>query len=182
MIQARKPQPASVAYLAMSACPETTGNEQLSNLVRFADTHAGPGEMERIYLAMMAEKLPPTAVEMIARAVATWGTARPYVAVVTLAVMTGHHWRMLHHKLIGAGIPDPLELPSMHALLDYTEAVVVDNIVNGDDARTELASFYRRLYGPTAEALSLNGEEYRPPGFTPDEVEASFDAFARAAR
>lgn len=180
-LQARKPGPSSVASLALSASPSHPGLERTDHLIQFVSMHLTPDSLEQLYLDMMLSKAPAEGVETVARAIATWGTARPYVAVVTLAVMTGHHWRTLRQKLLAGGIADPMTLPSMHVLLDHTEAVVTEALSHGEDAKAELDSFNRSLYGPTPDALRLNGPDYVPAGFSDEDVEASFDAFARAA-
>lgn len=182
VVKACKPCPASTAVLAMSANPSSAGQERLDYLVKFASQHLEPGEMERLYFMMMVDALPTNTVERVTRSVATFGTARPYAAVVTLAVLTGHHWRTMRHKMLSAGIADPMRLTSMHALLDFTESVVVESIANSENGQRELAGFYRRMYGP--ESAELNGDGYQaaPAGFDDDEVESAFDAFARAAR
>lgn len=113
------------------------------------------------------------------------GHRPPYAAVITLSVLTAHHWRTMRLKLILAGIPNPMALPSMHVLLDTTESSILE-AMHGDnpkDGESKRAMFIDRLYAPTPEALALNGEDYvaQPDGFEPDEVEAAFDAFAKAA-
>ena len=180
-VVARRTTPASAALLAMSASPDSKPSEQVAYLARFVEAHLGTDEVGRVYVEMMVGDMPSDAITLIARAVATEGTARPYVAVVSLAVMCGHHWRTIRQKLLAAGIADPMALPSMHVLLDYTESMAVEALASGEDGRREVDSLYRRLYGPTPEALSLNGDDYVPPGFSPEEVEASFDAFSHAA-
>lgn len=180
-VVARRTTPASAALLAMSASPASKPSEQVAYLARFVEAHLGTDEVGRVYVEMMVGDMPSDAITLIARAVATEGTARPYVAVVSLAVMCGHHWRTIRQKLLAAGIADPMALPSMHVLLDYTESMAVEALASGEDGRREVDSLYRRLYGPTPEALSLNGDDYVPQGFSPEEMEASFDAFSRAA-
>mgnify|MGYP001213544850 CR=1 FL=1 len=181
-LMACKPDPASVASLAVSGSPDYPPGDRTDHLVRFVARHLDGDELERLYLDMMLSKAPATGMESVARALSTWGTARPYVAVVTLAVMTGHHWRTLRSKLLSAGVANPMTLPSMHVLLDFTESIISEALASGEDAKTELDTFNRKLYGPTPEALRLNGPDYVPPGFSDEDVEASFDAFARAAR
>lgn len=180
-VQALKPCPCGVAWLAMSSNPKASPAERTDHLVRFVNEHLAEGELERLYFDMMLESGPRDSVERVARSLATWGTARPYVAVATLSVMTGYHWRTLRHKLLSAGVTDPLaQLTSLHALLDFTEATIVENLSHGENARQEYRSLNARLYCPT----ELNGDGYDPvpAGFSDDEVEDSFDAFARAAR
>lgn len=183
-VQAVRPGAAGIATLAMSSNPDASPQERLNYLVRFVADHIDPADLERIYFDMMVGSLASDAVERIARALATWGTARPYVAVVTLTAITGHHWRMIRQKLLAGGVLDPLSLPSMHVLLDVTEELMVESVSSSRDPERELASLYRRLYGPSVEADALNedGTPAVPVGFKPEEVEESFDAFARAAR
>lgn len=113
------------------------------------------------------------------------GNRPPYAAVITLSVLTAHHWRTLRNRMLMAGIPDPMRLTSMHALLDTTEATVLE-AMHGDnprDGEMKRSMFLDRLYAPSLAVNTLNGDEYvaQPEGFEEDEVEASFDAFAQAA-
>jgi len=180
-VLARKPGPTGVASLAMSGNPSLSNLDRTDHMVQFVSQHLDDGELERLYFSMMVESGPTNSIERAARALATWGTARPYVAVVTLCVMTGYHWRTMRHKLLSAGIIDPLSLVSMHALLDFTEATIIESMSNGEHARRDITTFHTQMYGPSGD--TLNGD-YNPvpAGFAPDEVEDSFDAFARAAR
>lgn len=114
------------------------------------------------------------------------GHSPPYAAVITLAVMTAHHWRAIRLKLTLAGITNPMNMPSMHILFDTTEMAILeamqgDNPRDGEMKRTQ---FIDRLYAPAPEVDELNGEDYeaQPEGFEADDVEASFDAFIQAAR
>lgn len=183
-ITARRPLPDGAALLAMAANPKEGHSKQVEHMLRFVSHHVSPEDIEQVYFRMMMDELPADSVERLARSVATWGTARPYTAVVSLAVMCAYHWRTIRQKLLMAGVLDPMNLPSMHALLDVAEAMAVDAASNDDDPRTAVNGVYRRLYSVTPDLVALNGEDYRPapPGFDPDEVEDAFDAFARAAR
>lgn len=184
VVQARRPGPAALPILAMSANSDLTNADRSAYLVRFVADHLGPGELERLYFDMMMDALPTDTVERVSRRLAVWGTARPYVAVITLAVIAAAHWRTIRRTLLTSGIAEPMSLSSMHPILDVAEHKVVDSFTGSDEPQRELNSFYRRLYGPSPEAAALNGEEFdpTPPGFSPEEIEASFDAFAQAAR
>jgi hypothetical protein len=184
VVEARRPGPAGVAALAMAANPDLEATERASYLVRFVADHLGEGELDRLYFGMMVDSLPADTFERVSRALAVWGTARPYVAVVTLAVIASCHWRALRLKIVSTGVVAPMGLESMHVLLDFAEAAVIDTFKNVENPQQELTSFYRRLYGPSAEANRLNGDDYVPvpPGFSEDEVEDAFDAFVQAAR
>ena len=75
--QARRPLPNATAALAMAANSQIESSSRSDYLVLFVRNHLGEGELERIYHDMIAGDAPPDSIERIARAVATWGTARP---------------------------------------------------------------------------------------------------------
>jgi hypothetical protein len=100
-------------------------------------------------------------------------------------VLTAHHWRSIRLKLTTAGILDPMMLPSMHVLLDLTETSILE-AMHGKTAREgemQRATFLDQLYAPTLQVRNLNGDKtaVAPDGFDIDDVEDSFDAFAKAA-
>lgn len=175
-VKARRPMPDAVALLAMASNPKIAAQDRLNYIVRFARRHIDEADLEQVFLDMMLDRLPANTIELVARALATWGTARPYTAVISLTVMTAYHWRTIRQKLLMAGIAQPMTLPSMHVLLDSAEALAVESVTGGDNPAEELASLYRRLYGPTPD-----GPDTVPAGFDPDEMEDAFDAFARVA-
>lgn len=115
------------------------------------------------------------------------GYSAPYTAVITLTVMAGHHWRTIRTRLLNNGIPNPMALTSLHAMLDAVEDLVLQAVVSeaktAEEAQTKRSRFLDSLYAPTTdEAKKLNGDGYKPPpsGFeAPEEVENAFDAFAR---
>lgn len=174
-VQAYRPRPASLPALVAAATAPSS--QQLDLTLQFVQNHLAEGELERITVAMMAGTAPANSIERIARAVTTWGTARPYVAVVTLAVVTAHHWRTLRLRLVKDGISDPMSLPHMHLLLDATEAAVLESMPPDSMERT---LFLDRLYSPLVDPEASNSGP--PAGFSEEDMEASFDAFAAAAR
>ena len=108
------------------------------------------------------------------------GHRAPYIAVITLAVMTAHHWRTIRLKLVQSGVHNPMGLPTMHILLDATEAAVLESLsTGGREAEFHRSQFLDQLYSP-ANDVGLGGGDVAPAGFAPDEVEAAFDAFAAA--
>jgi hypothetical protein len=185
----RRPRPNAIGWLAMAANPNVEGVEQRDHLMQFVTHHTDPAELEALQDRMIDAdaSVPIDAVERIARELAVWGTARPYAAVIELAFHTAHHWRVIRHKLLTSGIADPMRLPSMHPVLDATEAVVLEAMVDyedPDEAKRKRQQFQDRLYRPAPAKVQLNGERYRPqvappPGFEPHEVNASFDVFVR---
>jgi hypothetical protein len=179
VVTARRPLPNAVAALAMAANSALTDSERSDYLVRFVSEHLHPDELERVYVAMMLGDAPTNSIDLIARAVTTWGTARPYLAVVTLAVMTAHHWRTIRLKLVQSGVHDPMALPTMHILLDATEAAVLEAMSGDRDSAMKRTLFIDRLYSPLADPATASQQ---PRGFTDDDTEDAFDAFAAAAR
>jgi len=186
-VAARRPAPRAAAALAMSANRRLPAERSAGHLIRFVTDHLADDDYERLLDAMMEGRAPHDTVGRVARAVATWGTARPYLAVATLAAVTAQHWRLVRNHLIDHGIPDPLtRLPSLHALLDVTEHIVLESF-SGEkpaEAKRRRTAFLNSLYAPERPervATPVNGETYRPrpPGFSDDEVEAAFDTFAR---
>jgi len=114
------------------------------------------------------------------------GHCPPYIAVITLSVMTAHHWRSIRLKLLMNGITDAMALPSMHILLDSTEGAILEAISaeGAKDAEMKRTLFLDKLYSPHNDPYVINDSSYdpTPKGFASDDVEASFDAFASAAR
>ncbi|AKF14703.1 hypothetical protein SEA_ALANGRANT_38 [Mycobacterium phage AlanGrant] len=84
-------------------------------------------------------------------------------------------WEKGHDNLMGA--------PTMHVVLDAMEQLGLESAMSGvksnAEAQSAMASFYAKLYRPDPTAYKVNGEGYMPPppGFSDEEMEASFDAF-----
>lgn len=81
-----------------------------------------------------------------------------------------------------------MKLSSMHVLLDITEKVVMEALAHsgqGKDAAREgkqkVTELLDDLYAPEPQT-ELNIDEYLPlpAGFEPEQMEASFDAAAKA--
>lgn len=179
VVTARRPRPNAVAALAMSASPTLPDSTRTDYLVLFVRNHLHPDELERVYVAMMIGDAPSNSIDRIARAIATWGTARPYIAVITLAVMTAHHWRTIRLKLVQSGVHDPMALPTMHIILDTTEGAVLEAMSGDRDSEMKRTLFLDKLYSPLADPAAPSDA---PRGFTDDDTEDAFDAFAAAAR
>lgn len=77
VVRARRPMPNATHALAMAANSDIDPSARVDYVVLFARNHLAPGELERIYHGMITGDTPADSVERIARAVATWGTARP---------------------------------------------------------------------------------------------------------
>ncbi len=102
--------------------------------------------------------------------------------------MAAHNWRILRERAMSKGIGDMMALPSMHVVLDAAEQLGLESATAG--AKTEatlrqaLTGYYDKIYKPDIITKVINGKDYvePPPGWSDDEVEASFDAFLAAPR
>lgn len=179
-VVARKPMPAAIPLIAGSVNAEVPDKRRPEYAARFVQTHLGDGEWERIHEAMLDDAAPDTAVQDIAAAVATWGTARPHHGVLTLALQTAYLWRAVRLRLILAGIHDPMALPNMHLVFDVTEKLMVESMV-GPDGEDQQNRFFTRLYGPAPHPRpGVKGIAVPPPGFSPEEMDASWRAWTSA--
>lgn len=176
VISARKPMPNAAAALGSAVNAKISGTARQIHLTRFVRNHLAPGEHQRLVDGIDDETFPADTVTRVARAIATWGTARPFGAVVNLSLATAHHWRDLRSRLTSNGVPRPLEqLPSLHALLDVTEQAILE----GKPKEADRKVFWNALYAPD---ITASDEPLPvPAGFDGAEVEAAFDAFAAAA-
>jgi hypothetical protein len=172
----------------MAANPDVEGGVQRDHLMQFVSHHVDGAALEWLQDRMIDTEggMPIDAMERVARELATWGTARPYVAVINLAFHTAHHWRAIRHKLVTGGVADPMRLPSMHPILDVTEMAVLEWMTDSTDldaSERKRTDFIDKLYAPPV-TRKLNGDKYKPvvappPGFEPKQVTADFNAFMR---
>ncbi|AQT78331.1 hypothetical protein B1R94_02390 [Mycolicibacterium litorale] len=180
VVVARRPRPAAIAWLAMSVNEDATPLERSEFSARFTQSHIGVGEWERLNTAMMDDGAPEDAIELVTRALATWGTARPHQTVLNLALNTAYLWRTIRLQFVLAGHRDPMDLPHMHIVLDATEKLLVESTTD-EETRDAL---YGRLYPPPpAEVRVVNGKRKLakpPPGFSPEEMAASWRAWTSA--
>lgn len=182
VVVARKPMPAAIPLIAGSVNAEVPDTRRPEYAARFVQTHLGEGEWERIHEAMLDDAAPDTAVQDIAAAVATWGTARPHHAVLALALQTAYLWRAVRLRLVLAGIRDPMRLPTMHLVFDVTEKLMVESMA-GPDGEEQQTRFFNRLYGPAPHLIpgpKGKGQTVPPAGFSPEEMAASWKAWTSA--
>jgi hypothetical protein len=191
-VKARQPMPRSAAALSMTSNKKLNSEQQRDHLSMFLTDQLGEGEYERLLTGMIQGELPADTIQRVSRTIATWGTARPYTAVVTLSLFTGHHWRNIRCRLADAGIPNPLALPSLHSILDITEDIVVDSLYRSgqkDDGppspgELKVRQFYDAIYAPEPkddDDDTATADRAVPAGFeNPEDVESDFDAFLRA--
>lgn len=76
-IMAAKPLPFSAAALAMTANAKIPLTSQIGYLNLFVRNHIGDDAYEKLLVDMMEGHAPTEALGLVARAIATWGTARP---------------------------------------------------------------------------------------------------------
>jgi hypothetical protein len=97
--------------------------------------------------------------------------------------MAAHNWRTLRQRAMANGIGNLMALPTMHTVLDDIEQLGLESATAGaktaNDVRAKATSYFDRLYKPDVTTRIINGKAYLepPPGFSEDEIEASFDAF-----
>lgn len=186
-VLARRPLPRSAAALAQASNGKLSEEARISYLTLFATDHLAEGETDRIYAGMVFDDMPANSMQRVAKAIATWGTARPYTAVINLVSITAYHWRTIRGNLSSNGIADPLTAyRSLHALLDYAEKTTMESLARsgeGQDAHKQaqraMDSFMFKLYAPEPGTELEDGRMPVPAGFEDDEVEDSFDAFTR---
>lgn len=178
VLHARHPKPRSAAALAMSANRRIPAMLRQGYVSLFVIEHLEPGRFDELLADMLTGQLPEDAVTTISRRIATWGTARPYSAVVTLTSWTGFHWRTIRSHLVDKGIAAPLSaLPNLHALLDVTENLVLQAASDGKpaDAQRKRREIIDALYRPEPGTLSPAGTQVQP--FDDADMEDSFDQF-----
>lgn len=182
VLRAAKPLPSGIPAMAAAVHPKSTPQVRRDQVAVFVADHLADGEVERVYEQMVDGAAPADALPLIARALSTWGTPRPYVAVINLAYLTAQHWRTIRLKLVLAGHTDPITLPTMHMALDVTEMVVLEALSGSKESEGQRAQFLTRLYAPTVEVRAVDGKKelVLPEGFA-DGGESSWGAFARAA-
>lgn len=103
-----------------------------------------------------------------------------------LALMAAHNWRTLRIRAADKGIGNLMALPTMHTVLDMIEQMgavaATADAKTSHEAQSALDSYYNRIYKPDVIRGKIDGDGYMPPppGFSDEEVEASFDAFLTA--
>jgi hypothetical protein len=102
--------------------------------------------------------------------------------------MAAHNWRALRVRYADKGIASPMtQVPTMHTVLDAIEQLGLEAATSdaktANEARSKASRYFDKLYKPDIITRVVNGKEYLepPPGFSEEEIEASFDAFLSAA-
>lgn len=188
-IHARRPGPRSGAALAQASNGKITDTARADFMHLFLAEHLSPDDYETLLYRMIDGELDADTVQRVVQAVATWGTARPYTAVINLVVITAYHWRSMRAKLAQTGIADALRtMTSMHALLDFTEQITLESLAKSGDGRNAaeksqraIDSFMFTLYAPDPNARTEDGRVPAPAGFDEAAMESNFDAFAKMA-
>lgn len=175
IIRARYPLPNAVPVLVSAY---RSKEQHIAGIKRFIDHHVEDGHRPLLQ-GMMLGQYPYDTLERVAAAIATRGSARPYLAVVILAVTTAYNWRDVRQYISEKGI-EPMALPSMGRLLDYTEKMMRAACTS----ESELEQLQDRLYGPHAylyQAADVAAADVRPAGFeNPEQVAAeNANAFAK---
>lgn len=198
-VRALRPRPDAVAHLAMMVNPDITvtdeeiraaggdadsakGARQQHHSSLFVRDHLHRDDHERILTDMITEDAPDNPLGAIVRALACWGTARPYIAVMSLALVSATHWRVLRTRMRSDGIANPMAaLSSMHDVLDEAEKLWLESIHTGNEDQDKQAQgkLFDQLYAPEP-GTTVDAKKVRPAGFSPEEVSADFRAAFRA--
>lgn len=100
-------------------------------------------DTEEVLEALWSAEGDPEVLDLVA-GVLVVGTARPWRSTVGLSVSTVRQWSTIRGRLIEKGIPDPLRmLPSLTALLDVVEVMVLDSFEKKEDRDKWLRQLYR---------------------------------------
>jgi hypothetical protein len=188
-IYARRPRPRSAAALAQMSNGKVKDQVRADYMHLFLADHIPPDDYEKLLYRMVDGELAANTVQRAVQAIGTWGTARPYIAVINLVVITGYHWRSMRAKLAQHGIPDPLRtMTSLHALLDFTEQVTLESLAKSGEghnaaqkAQMAIDNFMFKLYAPDPNERDEDGRVPVPASFDEDAMEGNFDAFAKLA-
>lgn len=184
-VRARRPRPRSAAALAQASNGKVSNIERVDALHLFLSEHLPADDVESLLCRMIDDEIPTDSLQRVTSAIATWGTARPYIAVINLVVITAFHWRSMRAKLAQNGIADPMHtMRSMHALLDFTEQTTLESLAKSgegqnahEQAKRAIDQFMFKLYAPTPGEVDEDGRVPIPAGFDEDAMESNFDAF-----
>lgn len=178
-VLARKPLPNALGDLAMSQNPTITPELRSYHASRFTQNHLAEGEYTRLLTGMLDDDLPAGSTDTVSQALATWGTARSYNAVIILSFMAAKNWRAIRYRLLDKGITDPMAIPSIHPILDETEQAVLESYSsdNPDRDKTDRDQFQTLLYKPDPRAPG-GGSAAGAVLFDAKESSASFNSLA----
>ena len=91
----------------------------------------------------------------------------------------------MRSKLLLAGIGDPMNLPSMHSLLDLTESALEESMsatADPAEGRQKVSEFRDQLYAPPVEPEKAKAGYKAPPSWwTEGNSDDDFDAAMRTA-
>lgn len=188
-ISARRTCPRSAAALAQASNGSVPDTARVDHMHLFLAEHISSEDYETLLLRMIDGELGADTIMRVMRAVTTWGTARPYIAVINLVVITAYHWRSMRAKLAQTGIADPLRtMTSMHALLDYTEQITLESLAKSgtgnnayEKSQRAVDDFMFKLYAPDPNERTEDGRVPVPAGFDVGAMEGNFDTFAKMA-
>lgn len=184
-VYARRPKPRSAAALAQASNGKISNVERVDYLHLFIGDHLPPDDVEKLLQRMIDNEIPADSLQRTVSAVATWGTARPYIAVINLVVITAYHWRSMRAKLAQNGIADPMRtMRTMHSLLDFTEQTTLESLAKSgegqnayEQSKRAVDAFMFKLYSPDPNERDEDGRVPVPAGFDEDAMESNFDAF-----
>ena len=85
--------------------------------------------------------------------------------------------------MLRAGIGDPMNLPSMHALLDLTESAMIESMSSDpENGSQKVSEFIDQLYAPPVDPEKAKAGYKAPPSWwTEGNSDDEFDAAMLAA-
>lgn len=167
----RLPRPHAAFWLGTLG-RNVAADERIDALVQYLEHVLHPADFDALMELAFDARHPFDLDEVggLLAAVTEGGSARPYHVDTSLAGAAVENWTAIRGRLVTGGVPDPLrQLPTMYALLDAVEAMVLES---HQDER-ERDRYWRRMYAPppgTRETGRL------PRGWDRDSELAGFDA------
>lgn len=163
------PRPSAAVLLAGMA--GTGEEERLGGLMGFLEQVLSLSSLDRLLERAMTSG-DPLEVEHVAELIeliVQEHSARPFHVCVTLSATAVQQWPQVRGRLVLAGVADPLrELPSLWALLDAVESLILEGMQKEEDQK----KYYSRVYTPPIGTLSRSSAP--PPGWAAEDEMAAF--------
>lgn len=163
------PRPSAAGLLAHMA--GTKEEDRLAGLIGFLDQILTTASLERL-LERAMDSRDELEVEHVAELIETIvqeHSARPFHVCVTLSVTAVQQWPQVRGRLVLSGVADPLrDLPSLWALLDAVESLILEGMHKEEDRR----DYFRRVYTPPIGTMSKSSGP--PPGWSAEDEMAAF--------
>lgn len=166
----RLPDPGTAWFVAACADAKLSASDRAAAMLRFCEYVLTPTDFE--YLCDVAydhdADITTEVLLDLMEKILEFGSARPPWVDSSLAMVAYRQWPTVRGRLVTSGIADPLrQLPTLYALLDAVEALVLDSMEKQEDRDR----YFTRTYAPP-HGWAQRGDRV-PKGFEPDsELEA----------